>query len=184
MQFVGICCSFLTTIYAVKTFKQIFLKTSEVISTKECNEETLLTLIYCPWVFHFQLSSNQGIALDERVIFVLFFFSSQKHTLWYSLEVPLTSNEYHNRCFCGEIRDIITFWLKKVPYLELCKLPELTKIQCGIIPSEKIPMLHKAPDKRRYMYPHNIFSYFSTITCCGYSLEAPWRGTFIFTHIF
>ena len=74
MQFVGICCSFLTTIYAVITFKQIFLKTSEVISTKECNEETLLTLIYCPWVFHFQLSSNQGIALERGLSSYFFFF--------------------------------------------------------------------------------------------------------------
>ena len=32
-----------------------------------------------------------------------------------------------------------------------------------------------ATDKRGY--PHNIFSYFSTKTCCGYSLEVPHRGT-------
>ena len=28
-----------------------------------------------------------------------------------------------------------------------------------------------APDKRRY--PHNVFSYFSMKTSCGYSLEVP-----------
>ena len=27
----------------------------------------------------------------------------------------------HNTCFHGEKKNVETFWLKKVPYLELCK---------------------------------------------------------------
>ena len=35
--------------------------------------------------------------------------------LWYSLEAPRqgASNEYHNICFCGEIRKISYFWPEK-----------------------------------------------------------------------
>ena len=46
--------------------------------------------------------------------------------LWYSLEAPRrgASNEYHNICFRGEIKEIkrkrsILLWLKKKHYLEL-----------------------------------------------------------------
>ena len=43
---------------------------------------------------------------------ILFVISHWKHMLWYSLEVPLwaTSNEYHNICFCREIRKMSIFF--------------------------------------------------------------------------
>ena len=45
----------------------------------------------------------------------IFFISPRKHMLWYSLEVPRrdASNEYHNICFCGEIRKISILWIEK-----------------------------------------------------------------------
>ena len=49
------------------------------------------------------------IGLDKSGYQVsIFLICPRKHMLWYSLEAPRrgASNEYHNICFCGQIRKI------------------------------------------------------------------------------
>ena len=75
----------------------------------------------CPlWIKDDKLIS-QCSKLQLRSIQNTFFLISQwKHILWYSLEVPQwgASNEYHNICFCGEIRkNILIFVLKRERFL-------------------------------------------------------------------
>ena len=71
-----------------------------------------------------------NIATDKRGIHIIFlWFLHENICCGYSLEVPRrgASNEYHNICFCGEIRKISAFFgWKKVPYLLLCLILKVT----------------------------------------------------------
>ena len=53
---------------------------------------------------------------------IFFLFLHENICCGHSLEAPRrgTSNEYHNICFCREMRKIsVVLWMKKVPYLLL-----------------------------------------------------------------
>ena len=66
-----------------------------------------------------EASGSQAIATDKRGYpHNIFLISPQNICCGYSLEAPRwgASNEYHNICFCGEIRKISAFfgWKKRL----------------------------------------------------------------------
>ena len=64
-----------------------------------------------------------GYSLEQHILLMRRFQCEQKHVVLYSLEVPHrgTSNEYPQHMFSSRNKkNIGTFWLKKVPYQELC----------------------------------------------------------------